>query len=390
MKYNFDEIIDRTGTSAYKVDLLKARYGSEDLLPLWVADMDFRTPDFILDSIKKRAEHEILGYTIRTNDFFEPIIDWIENKHMWKVDSDWLGFSPGVLPGIVLALNAFTNIGDKIIVQPPIYPPFMSMITNNGREIIYNQLVMSGDQYEMDFESLESCIDDKTKMLLLCSPHNPGGRVWSENDLSKLAEICKRKNVLVVSDEIHADLILGQNRHYLFPTVSNAAFDNSITLIAPSKTFNMAGLVTATYIIPNKELRHKFQKQIFSAEIASGNIFAYSATRAAYQYGADWLNQLLEYLQANIDFVSQFLKANLPKIKTIIPQASFLIWLDFSKLGLSDKEIRRVLIEECKLALNDGPSFGPGGEGYQRINIGCSRLRLTEALVRIKIGFDKY
>lgn len=390
MKYNFDEIIDRKGTSAYKTDLCKVRFGSEDLLPMWVADMDFKSPDFIMEAIRKRAEHEVLGYTIRNKDFFTPILDWVEKKHKWTVDSRWIGFSPGILPGIVVAIRTFTNPGDKIIIQPPIYPPFMSMITNNGREIAYNQLVMNNGRYEMDLEALEAVIDDKTKMLLLCSPHNPGGRVWTKEELIKLAEICQKHNVLVISDEIHADLILEGHEHSLFPTVSKEAFENSITLIAPSKTFNIAGLVTASYIIPNDDLRLKFQRQIEAAEISSGNIFAYTAAGAAYEFGEEWLNQLLSYLQSNIDYVTEFINKNLPKIKVITPQASFLIWLDFSNLSLSDKEVRRLLIEECKLALNDGPSFGPGGSGFQRINIGCSIEIVKEAMNRLHRVFSKF
>ncbi|MFZ4456807.1 MAG: MalY/PatB family protein [Bacteroidales bacterium] len=389
-KYNFDEIVDRKGTSTYKVDLLKARFGADELIPLWVADMDFKSPDFIIDAIRQRAQHEVLGYTVRNADFFQPIVKWLKNRHQCEVDSSWLGFSPGILPAIVVAIRAFTNPGDKIVIQPPIYPPFMSMITNNDREIVYNQLVMDDGQYKMDFDSLENSIDEKTKMLLLCSPHNPGGRIWSKEELYKLAEICHRKSVLIVSDEIHADLAHSGHKHLLFPTVSDFAINNSITLIAPSKTFNIAGLVSATYLIPNKDIRFRFQKQIEASEIASGNIFAYTALRSAYENGEDWLNQMLAYIQGNIDYIYHYFNDNLPQIKVILPEASFLIWLDFSKLGISDREIRRILIEECKLALNDGPSFGPGGEGYQRINIGCSRLILEEAMKRMKLAFSKY
>ncbi|MDD2798685.1 MAG: PatB family C-S lyase [Bacteroidales bacterium] len=390
MKYNFDEIIDRKGTSAYKVDLLKARYGTDDLLPLWVADMDFKSPDFILEAIRERANHEILGYTVRNQDFFEPMVKWVEKKHDWIMNPNWMGFSPGILPAIALSINAFTNPGDKIIIQPPIYPPFMSIVKNNHREVVFNQLLLEDGRYKMDFDGLESLIDEKTKMILLCSPHNPGGRIWSKDELIKLAEICARKNVLVISDEIHADLALKGNKHYLFPTVSEHAFNNSITLIAPSKTFNIAGLVTASYIIPNESIRLKFQRQIESAEIASGNIFAYTAARAAYQKGEDWLSQMMEYVQGNIDFVTEFIKENLPKIKPMIPEASFLIWLDFRQLDISDYELRKILINESKLAFNDGPSFGPGGEGFQRINVGCSRELLREAMDRLKTTFEKY
>lgn len=389
MKYNFDEIVDRSGTSAYKIDLCKSKFGTDDLLPLWVADMDFKTPSFIMDAIRLRAEHEILGYTIRTSDFFEPVINWIKNRHEWAIESNWIGFTPGILPGIVLAINAFTKPGEKIIIQPPIYPPFMSMVKNNGRELIYNQLLLEDGRYRMDFESLEASIDENTKMFLLCSPHNPGGVIWSKAELAQLAEICARKNVLVVSDEIHADLVLGSNKHHLYPTISEDAFNNSITLIAPSKTFNIAGLATASYIIPNIEIRDRYKKQIEATEIGSGNIFAYSAASAAYEQGEEWLSQMTEYLQGNIDFIANFLSKHLPKIKPMNPQASFLIWLDFRELGISDHEIRRKLIFEAKLGLNDGPSFGPGGEGFQRINVGCSRVILQDAMERLKNTFKE-
>jgi cysteine-S-conjugate beta-lyase len=390
MQYNFDEIVDRKGTSAYKIDLCKTRFGTDDLLPLWVADMDFRTPDFIMDAIRKRTEHEVLGYTIRNQDFFDPLIDWLKIRHNWNVDSKWIGYIPGIVPGIAFAINAFTNPGDKVVIQPPIYPPFMNTVINNHRELVYNPLVLRGGQYQMDFEALESSIDERTKMLLLCSPHNPGGRVWNKDELTRLAGICNRNNIIVVSDEIHADLVLPGYEHCPFPTISNEAFNNSITLIAPSKTFNIAGLVSSSYIIPNSILRNKYKSYIEALEVSGGNIFAYTATVAAYKHGAEWLDQLIRYIQGNVDYIQDFLSNNLPKIKAIIPQASFLIWLDFRGLGLSDEEIRNLLIHEAKLGFNDGPSFGPGGEGFQRINVGCSRIVLKEAMDRLANTFKKY
>lgn len=390
MKYNFDEIIDRTGTSAYKTDLLKTRFGADDILPLWVADMDFRSPDFVMDAIRERANHEILGYTVRSKEWYLPIAQWIKNKHNWDVNTNWIGYTPGILPGMALAMQAFTNPGDKIIIQPPIYPPFMSMVRNNNREIIFNNLVLQDGVLKMDLENLKNQIDARTKMLFLCSPHNPGGRVWSKEELLDLADICQEKNIIVVSDEIHADLVLPGYKHIPFPSISKEAENMSITFMAPSKTFNIAGLATASYIIPNDELRSKFKHQVEAAEIGGGNIFAFVATKAAYENGAEWLQQLVEYIQGNVDFIDSFLKANLPKIKAIKPQASFLIWLDFSELGISDDEVRRLLIQEAKLGFNDGPSFGPGGEGFQRINVGCSRLVLEEAMKRLGSVFNRY
>ncbi len=390
MKYNFDEIIDRSGTSAYKTDLLQARFGAKDILPLWVADMDFRSPDFVMQAIRDRAEHEILGYTIRNKEWYQPIAQWIKYKHNWEVQSNWIGYTPGILPGMVLAMQAFTNPGDKIIIQPPIYPPFMSMVSNNSREIIYNKLILRDGQLKMDFENLKAQIDDRTKMLFLCSPHNPGGRVWSREELLELANLCAEKNILVVSDEIHADLTLPGYTHFPFPSISEKAKNMSITFMAPSKTFNIAGLASASYIIPNDDLRNRFKHQVEAAEIGGGNIFASVATKAAYENGAEWLDQLVHYIQSNVDFVDGFLKENLPKVKAIIPQASFLVWLDFRELGLPDSEIRKLLIHEAKLGFNDGPSFGPGGEGFQRINVGCSKLVLEEAMKRLSSVFSKY
>ncbi len=390
MKYNFDEIIDRSGTSAYKTDLLQARFGTNDLIPLWVADMDFRSPDFVMDAIRERAKHEILGYTIRNKEWYQPIAQWIKNKHNWAVQSNWIGYVPGILPGMVLSLQAFTNPGDKIIIQPPVYPPFMNMVRNNNREIVYNKLVLKDGQFIMDFDNLKSQIDKRTKMLFLCNPHNPGGRVWNHEELSELARICAENDILVVSDEIHADLTLPGNSHIPFPTVSENAKNKSITFMAPSKTFNIAGLASASYIIPNDELRNKYKHQVESAEIGGGNIFAFVATKAAYENGAEWLDQLVHYVKGNISYIDEYLKLHIPKIKAIIPQASFLIWLDFRGIGLPDNEIRRLLIHEAKLGLNDGPSFGPGGEGFQRINVGCSRLVLEEAMKRLADIFSKF
>lgn len=390
MKYNFDEIIDRSGTSAYKTDLLQARFGAKDILPLWVADMDFRSPDFVMQAIRDRAAHEILGYTIRNKEWYQPIAQWIKNKHNWEVQSNWIGYTPGILPGMVLAMQAFTNPGDKIIIQPPIYPPFMSMVSNNSREIIYNKLILRDGQLKMDLENLKAQIDDRTKMLFLCSPHNPGGRVWSRDELLELANLCAEKNILVVSDEIHADLTLPGYTHFPFPSISEKAKNMSITFMAPSKTFNIAGLASASYIIPNDDLRNRFKRQVEAAEIGGGNIFASVATKAAYENGAEWLDQLVHYIQSNVDFIDGFLKEKLPKVKAIIPQASFLVWLDFRELGLPDSEIRKLLIHEAKLGFNDGPSFGPGGEGFQRINVGCSKLVLEEAMKRLSSVFSKY
>lgn len=388
MTYNFDEIIDRKGTSAYKTDLLKARFGADDLIPLWVADMDFRSPDFVMEAIRKRAEHEVLGYTIRNREFFAPIISWIQYKHKWTVEQDWIGFVPGIVPAMAVAVLAFSEPGDKVIIQSPVYPPFFSVVENNKRELAINELLLENGQYHMNFEQLrEQVADPKTKLLLLCSPHNPGGRVWSKAELTELADICAANNVLVVSDEIHADLVLPGHEHVPFATVSQTAKNISITLMAPSKTFNIAGLGTSSFIIPNKDIHLQFARQLQALEFAGGSIFAMTATTAAYEQGAEWLEQLIRYIQGNIDFVVSTIEENLPKIKVMRPEASFLIWLDFSAYGLTDAEVQAKLVNEAKLALNPGPTFGPGGAGYHRLNVGCSRLVLQEAMLRLQTVF---
>lgn len=388
MRYNFDEIIDRSGTDAYKIELSPFYFGTKELLPLWVADMDFRTPDFVMEAIRKRSEHEIMGYTVRNKDFFSPIINWIKYKHDWKISRSWIGFVPGIVPAMAVSVLAFTQPDDKVIIQSPVYPPFFTLVENNNRQLIVNQLLLENGQYRMNFEELrEQVSDSRVKMLLLCSPHNPGGRVWNKEELKELATICAENNVIVVADEIHADLVLPGYQHIPFATVSEFAMQNSITLMAPSKTFNIAGLCSSSYIIPNEQLRKTYFEQLEALEFVGGNIFAYVATKAAYEQGADWLQQLVEYIQGNIDFVVNYLQNNLPKITPIIPEASFLVWLDFSTFGLSENEIKELLVKKAKLGLNNGNSFGPGGQGFHRLNVGCSRLVLQEAMSRLKEVF---
>jgi cystathionine beta-lyase len=388
VRYNFDEIIDRSGTDAYKIELSSFYFGTKELLPLWVADMDFRTPDFVMEAIRKRSEHEIMGYTVRNKDFFTPIINWIKYKHDWLISRSWIGFVQGIVPAMAVSVLAFTQPDDKIIIQSPVYPPFFTLVENNNRQLIINQLLLENGQYRMNFKELRKQVaDPKVKMLLLCSPHNPGGRVWNKEELKELATICAENNVIVVADEIHADLVLPGYQHIPFATVSEVAMQNSITLMAPSKTFNIAGLCSSSYIIPNEQLRKIYSKQLEALEFSGGNIFAYVATKAAYEQGADWLQQLVEYIQGNIDFVVNYLQKNLPQITPIIPEASFLVWLDFSALGLSEDEVKELLVKKAKLGLNNGTSFGPGGEGFHRLNVGCSRLVLQEAMSRLKQVF---
>ncbi|MCD8044835.1 MAG: PatB family C-S lyase [Tannerellaceae bacterium] len=383
-QYNFDELIDRHGTNCLKVDALEERFGNPGLIPLWVADMDFRTPDFIVNAIKQRCTHEIFGYTYPSDEYYESIINWVDYKHKWKIRKEWLSYIPGIVKGIAFTLDCFTQPGDKVIIQPPVYHPFRIVPEQMGREVINNPLKLVNGRYEMDFEQLESVIDDKCKVLILCSPHNPGGVVWPKDVLSKLADICAAHNILVISDEIHAEMVYPHSRHTPFPTVSETAAACCITFMAPSKTFNMAGIVSSYAIIPEEKIRNKFYSFLQARELNEGTIFAYTATTAAYTYGAEWLQQMRMYIMENVAYVERFMKAELPKIKVYMPEASFLVWLDCRDLKLGQKELVELFRDKAGLALNDGAMFGPGGEGFMRMNIGCPRSVIQDALQALK------
>ena len=388
MKYNFDELIDRRNTGAVKTDLCKKMFGTDDLIPLWVADMDFRTPDFIIDAINNRCKHPILGYTVPDEEYFNSIIRWSDARHGWKLERNWLGFLPGIVPGLAFAVNALTQTGDQIIIQPPVYPPFIQVPSKNGRELIYNPLKVVEGRFEMDLKDLEYKITDRTRMFILCNPHNPGGRTWDADTLIKVAEICHKHGVLVVSDEIHSDMALPGNVHTPFASVSELAEQNSITYMAPSKTFNMAGLVSSSYIIPNSEIRKKFSDFMDNSELANGNIFAYVAAQAAYEKGTEWLSEMISYIQGNVDYIVEFLEKNIPQIKPMIPQASFLIWLDCAGLEMNSHQLQEFIVKEARLGLNKGTTFGPGGEQHLRLNIGCSREVLKQAMEQLKSAIN--
>ncbi len=379
-KYNFDQIIDRHDTNCIKWDALQNRFGNKDLMALWVADMDFATPDFIMDALKKRLDHPVLGYTYAPQEYTDSIIRWVDNKYNWQIKKDWLTYIPGIVKGIAFALLHFSNEGDKVIIQPPVYSPFAHVPKSMNREIVSNPLKLVNGEYQMDFEQLESIIDDTCKVLILANPHNPGGMVWSKETLSRLAEICYQHNILVVSDEIHAEMTFPTFTHHPFPTVSEKAAACSITFMAPSKTFNIAGIVSSYAIVPDDTLRRRFYSFLTSGEFNSGTMMAYTATTAAYTQGDDWLKQMITYVMENIHFVDTYLQAHIPAIKVYPPQASFLIWLDCRELGLSQEALKELFIEKAGLALNDGVMFGKEGEGFMRLNIGTPRANLQKAL----------
>lgn len=392
--YNFDEVIERRGSSCLKYDALEERYGRVDLIPLWVADMDFKTPDFIVDALRRRLDHPIFGYTMK-GDYFSVLASWVEKLHGWSVKPEEMCYIPGIVKGIGLAQRCFLSPGDQVIIQPPVYHPFRLVPQACGFEVVNNPLIPVYDSegflqsYEMDFEGLERLIGPRTKMLVLSNPHNPCGICFPKETLAQLAEICCRRGVIVVSDEIHAEMVLGGKRHIPFASVSEDAALCSISFMAPSKTFNIAGIVSSYCIIKNAELRDKFFNYLGACELEDPTIFALEATRAAYsEQGLAWREEMLAYVEGNIDFVCEWFAGNLPEIHPVRPQASFLVWLDCRKLGLEQKDLVNLFVNKAGLALNDGAMFGPGGEGYMRLNIACPRSLLATALSQLKAALQ--
>lgn len=382
--YDFDRIIERRGTGAIKTDALKKVFGKEDLVPLWVADMDFETPDFIVNALKERLEHPVFGYTAEPEDYRPAIIDWVAGLHGWEIRKEWISYIPGIVKGIGMAINALLEKDEKVIIQPPVYHPFRLVPQRNGREVVFNPLRETIDGYEMDFENLKAVCDDKCRMLILSNPHNPAGITWSRRSLERLASFCHSRGIIVISDEIHADMALFGNRHIPFASVSPEAAACSITFGAPSKTFNIAGIVCSYAVVPDDALRERFYRWIEANEMGSAPIFSHIATVAAFRHGAEWRRQMLDYIQGNIEFVEDFCRDYIPQVRPLRPQASFLVWLDCRRLGLDREGLNRLFIDGAGLALNDGEMFSPGGEGFMRLNVGTSRAVLKDALERLR------
>ena len=385
MSYNFDKIIDRTGSGDLKHCVLKERYGRDDLLPLWVADMDFETPEFITDALRQRLEHSLFGYTVVPEELWATIIRWIADHHRWQVERQWLTYIPGIVKGIGMAINVFVKDDEKVIIQPPVYHPFRLTPQGNGRKVVFNPLKEKPDGgYEMDFEQLAEVADKKCRLLILSNPHNPAGICWDADTLRRLALFCHEHNIIVISDEIHSDIALFGNRHIPFATVSDEAAQISITFGAPSKTFNIAGIVSSYAIVPNPTLRRRFFTWLEANELNDPPLFAPIATIAAYQNGEQWRRQMLAYVEENIRFVEDYCLENIPAVKPLRPQASFLVWLDCRALGLNHEQLIDLFVNRAHLALNDGEMFGQGGEGFVRLNVGTPRAILKQALEQLK------
>ncbi len=386
-KYNFDEIVPREGTNCVKYDLREKYFKSPDVLPLWVADADFKTPDFIVDAIKERAGHEIYGYTFQAESYFTAIAGWMKRQHNWNVSRDWISFSPGVVAGITIAIQTFSKPGDGVVVQPPVYFPFFDCVKGTKRKIIENPLRLENNRYYFDLDDLKAKVDKNTRLLLLCNPQNPGGTVRTSEELAELSEFCNERNILIISDEIHSDLVFNGHRHVPLATVSDAAEANSIILMAPSKTFNVAGLASSVVIIPDKKKRVRYERELNVGHLGMGNLFGSVALEAAYTYGDDWLKQLMDYLWNNYLFLEEFFQRHLPRVKVMKPEATYLVWLDFSDYGMNDSELIQFATEKAKVGLNNGGRFGRGGDGWLRLNIACPRSILADALERLKEAF---
>jgi len=387
MDYNFDEIIDRQNTDSIKYDLRKLIFGREDVLPMWVADMDFRTPDFIIESIRDRLNHPVLGYTLEPSGMNAAIIDWLRTRHQWDIRNEWIVAGPAVVPSMAVLVHAFTDPGDEVIVQKPVYFPFFRTITNHNRHILNNPLINRNGRYEMDLDDLKEKITPRTKMIFLCNPHNPGGRVWSEEELKSLADICLENNILIISDEIHADLVLFGNKHISIASISADIAKNTITCMSSSKTFNTAGLASAYVIISNLKHRRIYKEKLNDFHLNIGNVAGMYAQEAAYLKGAEWLDQLLNYLEGNINYMEDYLHQNLSDIKVMKPEGTYLVWMDFRNTNIDSKKLKKFIIDEAGLGLSDGLLFGEEGSGFQRLNVACPRSVLKKGLEGLAEAF---
>lgn len=386
MKFNFDKIIDRTNNFSAKWSEMNKNFGTNNLLPMWVADMDFLTAPCVMEALKDRLEQGIFGYTTRPSSYNESIVNWLDNRFSWKINQEWLMFSPAVITSISLLIQNLTQKNDKIMIQEPVYSPFHSIVESNERNLVISPLVKLDDgSYVMDYEDIESKIKD-VKVFILCNPHNPVGRVWTREELTRLGEICLKHNVLVISDEIHSDIILKNHKHTPFASISKEFRENTITCMAPTKTFNLAGLQSSFLVISNPYYYEVMDKAFSILDIKRNNAFSLVATEAAYNYGEDWLYELIKYIEDNVDFAIDYIKNHMPQLKVKKPEGTYLLWVDFSNLNVDKKDLKNALINKGRIALSDGSSFGIGGAGYYRINLACPRSMVLEGLKRIEFA----
>lgn len=389
MKYNFDLETDRSGTYSYKWDGAYRYFGTNDVIPLWIADMDFKAPPEVVKALEERASHGIYGYTKEESEHKEPFIKWAKKRYGYDVEEKWIINTPGVVPVICAAIQSLTEKGDGVLIQPPVYPPFFSSVKNNDRKLVINELKYEDGKYEIDFEDFEKKIkEENVKLFLLCNPQNPVGRVWSKEDLERLLEICKENDVFVVSDEIHGDIIYKGNKFTSALTLSKDYYDRLIVATAPSKTFNIAGLYYSNIIIPDDKLREKISLVFTQLNVSAENVFSIEAGRAVYEYGEEWVESLIEYLDGNADFVVDFIKEKLPKIKAYKPESTYLMWIDFSELFDSQEKLIDFLVQDARLGLNDGTTFSEDYVGFMRLNIASPRSIIKEGLLRLESALN--
>lgn len=380
LKHDFDEIVNRRGTECKKYDAY-----AEDVVPMWIADTDFKCPQPIVEAMIRRAQHGIYGYPIDTPNFNHAVAQWEQKRFGWQIEENWVLFTPAVMPAVIYAIQAFTHPGDHIVIQMPIYPPIHQAIVNNGRVISNSQLVLRDGQYHIDFADLERRLaNPRTRMMIMSHPHNPVGKVFTREELARIGEICARHHVLVVADEIHMDIVYPGARHYPFGSISDACRDNCVMCVNPSKTFNIAGVRTGAVIIPNKAIREVYNEAIINAKGYGRTVFGTLPFEIAYNECDYYADQLIDYLSGNLGFLVDYFGLEIPEIKVIQPQATYLIWLDCRALGMPQPQLRDFFLQQAKVALNDGASFGAGGEGFMRLNIACQRGTLEEGLRRIR------
>ena len=386
MKYDFDRIIERRNTSSVKWDLADDIFGGRDLLPMWVADMDFTSPPAVIDALRERANHGIFGYTAASESYYKSVIDWMRRRHGWDIRKEWIHFTPGVVPALGLLLQTYARSGDEIIVQRPVYYPFMRVIKDCGCQVVNNPLLYENGRYCMDMDDLERKIKRrKVRAVILCSPHNPVGRVWTHEELHSFLRICVERNILVISDEIHGDLMLGGRTFIpLASLCDDSMMRKVITCTSPSKTFNLAGLHAANIIIPDEYLSREFRTTLEKNGIQGPNAFGAVACEAAYNGGDEWLDELLLYLKGNLDFMRKFIIERIPYVRMVEPEGTYLVWLHFQSLDVEADEIMRLLVRDGGIALDPGTLFGREGTGFMRINIGCPRSILADAMQRIE------
>lgn len=390
-KYNFDIKTNRENSSCVKYDLRKEIFGNPDVIPMWVADMDIQTPDFIFEAIRNRCNHPFLGYTFRDESYSIAIIEWYKRRHNWNIQSNWIEFCPGVVSGLNHVIRAFTKPGDKIIIQPPVYHPFFSTVENNSRVLVHNSLLERNGNYSMNFNELEKLATQGASMLILSNPHNPVGRVWTKEELTLLGDICVKHNILIVADEIHCDLVYKSYKHIPLASINSNFAKNTITFSSASKTFNIAGLASGFVIIPNPDIMKKYKQELDATGAGMGNIFGNEAVKAAFsKEGESWLNKLLQYFEGNIDLVERTFKQHLPKLKFSRPQGTYLLWLDFREFEMGDETLNNKLINEAGLGLNAGNGFGIEGSGFQRMNIACPRPVVQVAINKLIESFKDY